>query len=129
MGAVGIQPRGEQTSSRGINHVIVLKPCKIISTHFVAGDIITVEKSNRSIMPMTDGLTDEQQVGPTETLLDQLVRLKFVKPHVIRPGDKPLSARPKPAHQTVEDPRIEQAVNPAPSRSERAVGKPQRGAV
>jgi len=130
MSESGFQPRGENNSPRGISHVIVLRAAKILPRHCQPGEIIKVEPSDRSIFPATDGLTGDAQVGPSETLLDHLMRLKVAKPYSIRAGDKVISVRPIPPrlHGNPE-PEVETALNPAPARAERAVGKPQRGAV
>ena len=129
MGAVGIQPRGGSSSPRGIDYVIVLKAGKIMYRHCIPGDVIEVKPSTGKIMPMEDGLTYDQQVGSTETLLDQLIRLKIVKPHTLQRGDKPINVGPKQPEKRLEEPPIENAMNPAPKRAEQAIARPQRGAV
>ncbi len=122
MSATGIQPRGAETP-RGIAYVKVVRPGKILNRHCNPSDVITVEPAGRIIGSTVDGLTEDYA--------EKLIGLGIVRAHQLQPGDKPISVRPQPPRQYADDPdnKVETGMLAGPKGAERAVGKPQRGAV
>jgi hypothetical protein len=122
MSSVGIQPRGAETP-RGLQYVKVSRPGKIVSRYCNPGDVVMVEPAGRTIMPNNDGLTEDYA--------EKLINLGIVRRHQLQPGDKPISVRPIPPRQYAPDAeeKVETGMLPGPKGAERAVAKPQRGAV
>jgi hypothetical protein len=118
MADYGIQPRGEYNSPGGMTYAIVLKPGKIISRHCLPGEIIKIEPSDGRIMPQTDGLT--------EAYAERLVELGYLKMHTLRPGDKPISVRPR---RPGEVPQIETTALKPQATAEKAVTGRQKAAI
>ncbi len=116
--STGIQPRGEINSPGGAAYAMVLKPGKIINRHCLPGEIIKIEPSDNRIMPQNDGLT--------EAYAEKLVELGWLKMHSLRPGDKPISVRPRPL---VVRPEIETAALKPQATAEKAVTGRQKAAI
>jgi hypothetical protein len=119
MSATGIQPRGAETP-RGLQYVKVSRPGKILYRHCNPGDVVMVEPPGRTIMPNVDGLTEDYA--------EKLINLGIVRRHQLQPGDKPISVRPIPPRQYGDD-AVETGMLQPQKTAERAVAKPQRGAV
>jgi hypothetical protein len=127
MAETGIQPRGANTA-RGLQYVKVARPGKIVSRHCVPGEVVKVEEpglinGRRPVVSQTDGLTEDYAY--------KLIGLGIVKAHELQPGDRPISVRPVIPRQLIDDAesKIETGALAGPKAAERALGKPQRGAV